>query len=423
MNSEKQEMAQDKELYKSKTNKSRKIVIATNVAESSLTIDGIKYVIDSGLELTSYYDPTKRAKILEKRFITYAQARQRMGRTGRTAPGTCYHLYTEDDFENKMEKFPEPEIKTNNIYDECLKLLVMPEIRTVGKLKEMLKEMIEPPKKKYVKASIQMLEELNLIDEAGEISPLGEQVAKLQTDPMIGVVMIYGKMYKCANELCAIYALIEASKGNTKEMFLQPDNILSSAASNNETGIIENKYVKKITDKFEKAQAKIAHKYGDHLTYLKIYTKYREISQKYAKDKDKKIDKITNFCYDNFIKKAVLDKGAKNYQKMKGKLYQYDINFNDLHLNIDKNIASYGLEDRILFCISQGFKYNVGILKLRDGTYYNSQNDEMKISKNSFIMYKNDHRPKKVFYDSLFINANVKTGAEMVFISKFIEYK
>ena len=97
MNQEKQEMLSKKDT------ELQRIIIATNVAESSLTVDGIKYVIDSGYELLSYYNPDKRGRVLEKGLITQAQAKQRMGRAGRTAPGICYHLYTKDDFENFLK--------------------------------------------------------------------------------------------------------------------------------------------------------------------------------------------------------------------------------------------------------------------------------------------------------------------------------
>ena len=96
MNQEKQEMLSKKDT------ELQRIIIATNVAESSLTVDGIKYVIDSGYELLSYYNPDKRGRVLEKGLITQAQAKQRMGRAGRTAPGICYHLYTKNDFDSMI---------------------------------------------------------------------------------------------------------------------------------------------------------------------------------------------------------------------------------------------------------------------------------------------------------------------------------
>ena len=88
MSSDQQKLATDKEYYRGFVRDGRKIIIATNVAESSLTIEGISFVIDSGLELNAYYDPINRINVLEKTMITNAQAKQRMGRTGRTGPGT-----------------------------------------------------------------------------------------------------------------------------------------------------------------------------------------------------------------------------------------------------------------------------------------------------------------------------------------------
>ena len=122
MNKNKQIIAQDKDLFKKEGNYKRKIVITTNVAESSLTIEGIKFVIESGYELLGQFDPDLMGHRLEKGIISHAQAKQRMGRSGRTEPGVCYHLYTEDFF-NRMKKFPEPDIRKQDITDECLKLL------------------------------------------------------------------------------------------------------------------------------------------------------------------------------------------------------------------------------------------------------------------------------------------------------------
>ena len=117
MNPDNQKLAQDRDLYKTKGNYGRKVVIATNVAESSLTIDGIKFVIDSGFELKSSYDPDHRARRLDRKLITNAQAKQRMGRAGRTEPGVCYHLYTKNDFDNLME------IVNERNFDKLLLLL------------------------------------------------------------------------------------------------------------------------------------------------------------------------------------------------------------------------------------------------------------------------------------------------------------
>lgn len=122
MADEKRELAVSKDKYKEGTNLKRKIIFATNLAESSITLDGIVFVIDSGLELLSYFDYKKYCNILEKKYTTKAQVKQRMGRAGRTQPGHCYHLYTKEKF-NSLDNFPSPAIALVNLNDHFLSFL------------------------------------------------------------------------------------------------------------------------------------------------------------------------------------------------------------------------------------------------------------------------------------------------------------
>lgn len=123
MSDENRELAIDKDKYKAlDVNYKRKIIFATNVAESSITLDGIVYVIDSGLEIISYFNYAKYAQVIDKQFTTQAQIKQRMGRAGRTQDGICYHLYTEDKFK-KLELFPKPAIVLANLNDQFLSFI------------------------------------------------------------------------------------------------------------------------------------------------------------------------------------------------------------------------------------------------------------------------------------------------------------
>jgi len=122
-NEENKELAISKDKYKLISPKfNRKIVFATNVAESSITLDGIVYVIDSGLENRFEFNFEKYAQTNQKTFTTQAQIKQRMGRAGRTQPGTCYHLYTEQQF-NGFEKYPKPSIATANLNAEFISFM------------------------------------------------------------------------------------------------------------------------------------------------------------------------------------------------------------------------------------------------------------------------------------------------------------
>ncbi len=123
MTDDNRELAVDKDKYKSLSSKyKRKIIFATNVAESSITLDGIIYVLDSGLELLSYFNYQKNMTILDKKFTTKAQVKQRMGRAGRTQPGVCYHLYTEKKF-SEFDDFPKPNIALANLNDHILSFI------------------------------------------------------------------------------------------------------------------------------------------------------------------------------------------------------------------------------------------------------------------------------------------------------------
>lgn len=367
MNSEKQEIAQ-----RINTTNKRKIIIATNVAESSLTITGIKYVIDSGYEIASYYDPELRARVLEKRLISRAQALQRQGRTGRTGPGVCYHLYTENDFRNKMREFPEPSIRTSNIYGECLRFLHMPNVRNVTKLINILSSFIESPSDLYIKSAILQLMQLGLILN-DQITPLGDLVARLQLDPMQGVTIIMGYKLLCSKELTAIFALIETSKRSIGELFNKPKDMLS----------VKGEAFNKLNEKYLDAKRDLFQKNGDHLSLLKIFSQYR----KYRDNPDK----LSDWCYKHFLKKNVLDKSYKSYQKIKKQIQKilHNMDFSILP-NIDTRDMK--LEDKIMFCIGFGFRLNIDKMKY-------------KINRDSFMNYIDLNKiQNNIVYDELVSN-------------------
>lgn len=120
-----EEFISNKDKYKEiDPNYKRRIFVATNVAESSLTIDGIIYVVDTGLEINSVYDASRKINVMNTSFITKAQMSQRKGRAGRTQNGFCYHLYTKEEMEKAIE-YPNPEIKLIDLKNLCLSLLIL----------------------------------------------------------------------------------------------------------------------------------------------------------------------------------------------------------------------------------------------------------------------------------------------------------
>lgn len=377
MNEEKQEIAQSENT----TNK-RKLIIATNVAESSLTISNIKFVIDSGYELFSYYDPESNSKVLTKKLITHAQAKQRMGRAGRTGPGVCFHLYTKKMFE-QLEPFPLPTIKTSDITGECLKLLSLESIQHVDKLKEILSDFIEPPNEKYINKSIMTLKQLGLI-ENDSINNLGKIISDLQVDPMQGLAMLNAYKVNCVKETIAIFAIIDACKGNINELFHVPKSMIDNESQN-----FDN-----MTKKFMKAKNKLTSKsMGDHLTLLKIFTTYKKIKTDSNKSNNK--TKLTDWLYLNFLKGSVLDKADKYYKKIKQTVIQKIQNYLSVTLSenketISKLINSHRLGTRILSSIMSGFFLNTMFIKQSNKSKSNKSQQHIKLSKDSFLNMTSD---------------------------------
>lgn len=161
MSDDDRELAVNKDKYQTLNSKyKRKIIFATNVAESSITLDGVVYVIDTGLELLSYNDYIKVQQVIEKRYTTQAQIKQRMGRAGRTKPGICYHLYTEDKF-NKLEQFPSPSIALSNMNDHFLSFIRYQVY--LSEAIELCKNLITPVKPDQIMSAIRFLHFHNIV--------------------------------------------------------------------------------------------------------------------------------------------------------------------------------------------------------------------------------------------------------------------
>jgi len=383
MDMEKQTLAQDRNMYKS-LGHNRKVVIATNVAESSLTIDGIKFVIDSGYELFGYYDPDRRSKVLKRKLITNAQVKQRMGRSGRTEPGVCYHLYTKDDFENKMEKYPEPNIRVSNIYAECLRLLDVPSIENIAGLKYVLSKFIEPPKNNYIDSAITQLVQLGLIED-DKINSLGSIISDMQIDPEEGLAIYASYKMNCVREVSAIMAMIDASKNSLTEMFTLPMDMADD----------EPDKLKYLMGKFKTAKKKSMHKYGDHLSILKIFTKYMRLT------KSKSESNLRDWLYEGFLKRSTLEKGMRYFKKT----YHRTLRILNGQKKYDQDILEYDLEYRIMASIYFGFRNNIGYYKAgktdKDGFYNTNFAKKVQIHKESFMHF--HEKPKKiVVYHELF---------------------
>lgn len=179
-----------------------RIVIATNVAESSLTVPGIRYVIDPGTARISRYSPRTQTQRLPIEAVSRASADQRAGRCGRTAPGVCIRLYSEDDYPAR-DRFTMPEIQRTNLAAVILqaKALRLGDIETYP--------FIDPPKPAAVRAGYKTLFELGALDDAQGLTPLGQKLTRLPVDPRVGRMILAAEAEGSLAEVLILAAVLE----------------------------------------------------------------------------------------------------------------------------------------------------------------------------------------------------------------------
>ena len=168
------------------TSSVRRIILSTNIAETSLTVPGIKFVIDTGLARIIRYSPRLKIEQLHIEKISKASANQRAGRCGRIAPGVCIRLYEEDDFENRSD-FTDPEIMRTSLASVILKMASL-KLGPVGEF-----PFLQPPIQKFIQDGYQLLYELNAVDKDFKILPLGTRLSKLPLDPSLGRILLEAK--------------------------------------------------------------------------------------------------------------------------------------------------------------------------------------------------------------------------------------
>ncbi|MGE8389639.1 MAG: ATP-dependent RNA helicase HrpA [Pseudomonas sp.] len=175
--------AEQQRIFQSHTG--RRVVLATNVAETSLTVPGIRYVIDTGTARISRYSYRAKVQRLPIEAVSQASANQRKGRCGRVEPGICIRLYSEDDF-NGRPAFTDPEILRTNLAAVILQMLHL----RLGAIDAF--PFIEPPDGKAISDGFNLLQELSAVNRENQLTPLGRQLARLPIDPRLGRMLLEG---------------------------------------------------------------------------------------------------------------------------------------------------------------------------------------------------------------------------------------
>ncbi|RWR89645.1 putative pre-mRNA-splicing factor ATP-dependent RNA helicase DEAH9 isoform X2 [Cinnamomum micranthum f. kanehirae] len=256
----------DQDLIFSPTPKGkRKVVISTNIAETSLTLEGVVYVVDSGFSKQRFYNPISDIENLIVAPISKASARQRAGRAGRVRPGKCYRLYTEEYFVKEMHAEGIPEMQRSNLVSCVIQL------KSLGIDNILGFDWLASPAPEAMVRALEVLYSLGILDEDAKLtSPTGFQVAEIPLEPMISKMILSANLLGCSEEIITIAAVLSvqsiwmSARGSQKEL--------------DETKLY-----------FAVAE-------GDHVTYLNVYKGFLHSG------------KSSQWCHKNFI----------NYQAMVG---------------------------------------------------------------------------------------------------------
>jgi len=179
----------------------RRVVLSTNVAETSLTVPGIRYVVDCGLARLNRYSVKNKVQMLQIEKISQASANQRAGRCGRVGPGVCIRLYSEDDFKARSE-FTDPEILRSSLAGVILRLSSL----GFGRVQEF--PFIEPPSNRAIADGTALLQELGALNEAAELTNIGRELSRIPLDPRIGRMLIEAKTLGVLPEVLVIAAAL-----------------------------------------------------------------------------------------------------------------------------------------------------------------------------------------------------------------------
>jgi pre-mRNA-splicing factor ATP-dependent RNA helicase DHX15/PRP43 len=236
----------------------RKVVISTNIAETSLTIDGIVYVVDPGFSKQKIYNPRVRVESLLVSPISQASAKQRAGRAGRTRPGKCYRLYTEQSY-HELLTATYPEILRSQVSNVVLTL------KKLGIDNLVQFDWVDAPAAETLMRALESLNYLGAMDDEGALTELGYQMSELPLDPQLAKLILTSPEYNCSLEMASIVACL-----SVPQIFMRPRETAKAA---------------------DEAKAQFVHPDSDHLTMLNAFAAYDVIPETERKQ----------WCWDNFI--------------------------------------------------------------------------------------------------------------------------
>ncbi|KAK3188210.1 hypothetical protein Dsin_027771 [Dipteronia sinensis] len=312
----------------------RKCIVATNIAETSLTVDGIYYVIDTGYGKMKVYNPNMGMDALQVFPVSRAAADQRAGRAGRTGPGTCYRLYTENAYLNEMLPSPVPEIQRTNLGIVVLLLKSL-------KIDNLLDfDFMDPPPQENILNSMYQLWVLGALNNVGGLTELGWKMVEFPLDPPLAKMLLTGEQLGCLDEVLTIVSML-----SVPSVFFRPkDRVEESEAAREKFFVQESDH---LTLLYVYRQWK-EHQYqgdwcNDHFLLVKSLRKAREVrSQLLDILKTLKIPLTTSGHNFDIVRKAICSAYFHNAARLKG-VGEYVNCRNGMPCHLHPSSAIYGL--------------------------------------------------------------------------------
>ncbi|KAK1380550.1 RNA helicase [Heracleum sosnowskyi] len=326
----------------------RKCIIATNIAETSLTVDGIFYVIDTGYGKMKVYNPRMGMDALQVFPVSRAAADQRAGRAGRTGPGTCYRLYTKTAHQNELLPSPVPEIQRTNLGNVVLLLKSL----KVDSLLDF--DFMDPPPQDNILNSMYQLWVLGALDNVGHLTDLGWKMVEFPLDPPLAKMLLIGEKLECLNEVLTVVSML-----SVPSVFFRP---------------------KDRAEESDAAREKFFVPESDHLTLLNVYEQWK--SNSYRGD----------WCNDHYLH----SKGLKKAREVRSQLL-------DILKTLKIPLTSCGLDwDIVRKAICSAYFHNAARPK-GIGEYVNCRNGMPCHLHPSSALYGLGYTPDYVVYHELIL--------------------
>ena len=261
-------VAQQRRVFKSYAQGVRKIVVSTNIAETSITIDDVEYVIDSGRVKEIQYNETSQCQALVETYVSRANAKQRLGRAGRVRKGCCFQLFSFATWTKAMLPYQVPEIQRCSLEHVILQICLL----QLGSPEDFLQKTLDPPRASLTATAVSRLQQIKALEANQDLTPLGLHLANLPVDAGIGKMLVFGALFECIEPVLTI-----AAGFSTKNPFLSPMNE---------------------RDKAQAAKRGFSKHDSDLLTVVNAYNQWSAIGTYNEKRK---------FCRSNFLSQNTLE--------------------------------------------------------------------------------------------------------------------